>query len=103
MHSILKVLHALSPTKMNSQIKLFANYHPTHLQREQQQEEQPQPSTDENQPKRVQCFPIIGCLITSVLAGLVAGLFPVDQMIKVLSVGTILMIYSLSLNMLILR
>lgn len=96
MNSILKVLQAVSPAKVNTQIKLFANYHPQVLQQQNQQ-------NDQNENKQKDCFPIVGCLITSILAGLFAGFLSVEQMIKVLSVGTILMFYSLSLNMLILR
>lgn len=94
MHSILKILQALAPVKVNSRIKLFAKFHPSRLQHQ---------GNDQKQNKWQQCFPIIGSLVTSVLAGTFAGFFTVDQLISVISVGTILMFYALSLNMLILR
>lgn len=90
MHSILKILQALAPVKVNSRIKLFAKFHPTQ-------------ANDQTQNKWQQCFPIVGSLVTSVLAGTFAGFFTVEQLISVISVGTILMFYALSLNMLILR
>lgn len=47
---------------------------------------------------RLELLPIGICIFLSFLAGLIAGLFSLEQLINLLSVGTIFMFYTLTLN-----
>lgn len=102
--------------------KLFAKFEQNNLLREvqlqqakqqQQQHQQtsstPQRHSDEIdvQPQyhnqRQQQLPILGCLIFALLAGLMAALFALDQLMNLLSIGALLMFYTLTLDIILLR
>lgn len=121
MHAILRTIQAMAfdgPTAF----KLFAKFEQNNLLREvqlqqakqqQQQHQQtsstPQRHSDEIdvQPQyhnqRQQQLPILGCLIFALLAGLMAALFALDQLMNLLSIGALLMFYTLTLDIILLR
>lgn len=98
--------------------KLFAKFEQSNLLREiqlqqakQQQQTSPTPQRHSDeidvQPQyhnhRQEQLPILGCLIFALLAGLMAALFALDQLMNLLSIGALLMFYTLTLDIILLR
>lgn len=48
-------------------------------------------------------YAIFCCLLCSLLSGLLGGLFLVEQLVNLLSIGTLLMLYALTIDIIILR
>lgn len=123
MHAILRTIQAMAFDGPRA-FKLFAKFEQNHLLREiqlqqakQQQQQQhhhqtsstPQRHSDEidMQPQyhnhRQQQLPILGCLLFALLAGLMAALFELDQLMNLLSIGALLMFYTLTMDIILLR
>lgn len=124
MHAILRTIQAMAFDGPRA-FKLFAKFEQNNLllllreiqlqQARQQQHQQqqtssaPQRHSDEIdvQPQyhnhRQQQLPILGCLIFALLAGLMAALFALEQLMNLLSIGALLMFYTLTLDIILLR
>lgn len=125
MHAILRTIQAMAFDGPRA-FKLFAKFEQNNLllllreiqlqQAKQQQQlhqlqtsSAPQRHSDEIdvQPQyhnhRQQQLPILGCLIFALLAGLMAALFALEQLMNLLSIGALLMFYTLTLDIILLR
>lgn len=46
---------------------------------------------------------LVGCLLFSLFSGLLAGLFAIEHLINIVSIGTLLMLYAITIDIIILR
>lgn len=130
-HSLYAMLHAekralqtlLSTDPDDSTFKLFGKFGLSHLQQEiRQQFDESIVTTNRNtdttntsritrtkrhrqqhhhqQLQRWRCY---ACLLFSILSGLLAGLFELEHLINLLSIGTLLMLFALTIDIMMLR
>lgn len=117
MHAILRTIQAMAFDGPRA-FKLFAKFEQNNLLREiqlqlakQQQQTSPIPQRHPDEidipPQyhnhRQQQLPILGCLIFALLAGLMAALLTLEQLMNLLSIGALLMFYTLTLDIILLR
>ncbi|XP_055301854.1 uncharacterized protein LOC129568229 [Sitodiplosis mosellana] len=106
--SLYAMLHAeqrvvqtmLSTDADDSTFKLFGKFGLNHLQQEIRQQKTTATEHNGNQRRRWETG---ACLLFSILSGLLAGLFAIEHLINLLSIGTLLMLFALTIDIMILR
>lgn len=121
LHGVHRVLETMLSTDADdSTFKLFGKFGLNHLQEEiRQQYHHPNEntnwnstsiSTTNNNTRVIECnqrrrqrWQTGGCLLFSILSGLLAGLFDIEHLINLLSIGTLVMLFALTIDIMILR